>query len=389
MAHHCTPKLSQVLKSGNRTDGTDIVLNHGSSLISKHLDLQGCESASLSSKGTLDIKAKEDINLSTQGNFTQTVEGDQTNVGNNITNRINGNMTFEITGDFVSRVDGDNKLTTGSHHEVVKGDYELSVGGNYTIDLTGGAGDAEGADADTPASASASGPTLTTLTGGYNVVFKEYASLELAKPSTSGAAAPAPEPLPAGTFKVAADNIILDAETGVNIKAPLTTIQGDLVVTGSIKPSGAIPVAQAADIRPSLVSGGQTVVGDWQNRLFNVINDWNLEFNLDIDTGVLTLTDPGIYAISGFSSFFSVSNSVICVTRFTALDQEPGVQVPVVTGSNVYGTGSSILDGIVRIEQATPFALQYRTSAAQIDGLGQASGLAPNTYASLTISKLA
>lgn len=149
-----------------------------------------------------------------------------------------------------------------------------------------------------------------------------------------------------------------------------------------------IGVIQFGEMQDACTSGGPTIASQgWAVRTINYATGRNVRFVLENDS--LIFQETGLYTISGFSSFFSSDTSTIATTRFSSITPTSQDDIRTVIGSNVYGSGNSIIDGMFTVSVPdTVFTLQYRASHSQCIGLGRPNEMVTNMYSSFIITKV-
>lgn len=153
-------------------------------------------------------------------------------------------------------------------------------------------------------------------------------------------------------------------------------------------PHKAIGVMQFGELQDYTSKGCQSMAcQNWTIRPLNFATSRNITF--DLKNNEITFREMGVYSISGWSSFYSPDGSVISTTKFSSITSTAKDEIRTVLGSNVYGSGNSLIDGIFTVSiPNTTFALQYRTSHNQSSGLGRPNGFTSNIYASFVVTKL-
>lgn len=186
------------------------------------------------------------------------------------------------------------------------------------------------------------------------------------------------------TRKIVAQKSIELVAPKIVITGHLQTSSGSSASTSTGAGGGPRGSAYFLDRRSETKDGGPTSPSRvWLPRELNYSQVFDLDVKLMANQVVFH--SSGLYQISGFTTFHVAIHGAVSVARFCPAGVDHPKIEAIVYGSNVYGCGTSIFNGIIRVEAGNKYEIQYRSTSGHPKGLGTASGFHNNVYTSLTV----
>lgn len=357
------PPLSDILKKCNKTCGHDIYVSAGDKITSDSLVLE----------------SKGDANTVVGGNKANYINGTEYTKADKVSFDVDH---LSLSSSKLMELDsaGNIKLTAPLIH--VSGD--LHVSGNIIMDVYSKSG--ERSSIKLPISSlqysSVSSESLSLpIIASYENTSAQSESLSLPisslyEPISSTSSETCSQSCSQSCSEIPFQTISQSEECHAVIPSPPPI------------PPNTIGVMQFGEIQDATVKGCQsTVCQNWTIRPLNFATSRNILF--DLKNNEIIFRETGVYSIAGWSSFYSPDGSVISTTKFSSVTSTSKDEIRTVLGSNVYGSGNSLINGIFTVSITnTAFALQYRTSHSQSSGLGRPNGFTSNIYASFVVTKL-
>lgn len=343
----CSPdNLRRVLKSGNCTCGNNIIISDGDKIVSENLLLEGRKSVVISSP-ILSTLVDE-----LTGTVTKIIRLSAPSIEHTTSN-------FSVIGD-TSTMTVNKGIVVGKTEGILASTnlYLNSIPPDIVIDLP------------RPWTATMGGDDLNIDT--TNVSFSGIVTFN-------------------GSNLILSPNLTIQGVQKLTLKSPTTVVEGDLEVTGKI----INPVSGSAEFiyltQPDVHGGCVESHSYWSNFIiWTEVKLYGCESSIlsyQADGGIL-FEEKGFYYIDGFCTFHSDDPKAKFLSRFSNLSgivTMGGFKL----GTPVSGSGISHLKGTIEIiDTSSPWYYQYKSSVNEPYGLGLASGLDCNLYASLNIARM-